>query len=121
MRVLVTGGAGFIGSNLAKKLVSEGHDTVAADSFRSATWTNLLDFSGDVLTLRDHEDVASMRDLGPFDVIFHQASITGVIKDDATAGTTDPHKMMRNNVETFRHLLDWATETKTRVVWASSC
>ena len=29
--------------------------------------------------------------------------------------------MMRNNVETFRALLDWATETQARVVWASSC
>jgi ADP-L-glycero-D-manno-heptose 6-epimerase len=29
--------------------------------------------------------------------------------------------MMHNNVETFRALLDWAVETKARVVWASSC
>jgi hypothetical protein len=34
-----------------------------------------------VLTLRDHEDVQSMIDLGPFDVISHQASITGVIPE----------------------------------------
>ena len=95
-------------------------DVVAADSFLSASWANLVNFSGDVLTLRDHDDIDSMRALGRFDVIFHQASITGVISADGSA-TSDPHRMLRNNVETFRVLLDWAVATKARVVWASSC
>lgn len=120
MRVVVTGGAGFIGSNLAKKLAADGHDVVAADSFLSSDFSNLTDFPGDVLTLKDHDDVDSIFALGPYDVIFHQAAITGVVG----AGGEDyssTHRMMRNNVETFRRLLDYAVETKTRVVWASSC
>tara|TARA_Y100001933_G_C18854337_1_gene503135 strand:- start:611 stop:751 length:141 start_codon:yes stop_codon:yes gene_type:complete len=32
MKILVTGGAGFIGSNLSRKLVSEGHEVVVLDS-----------------------------------------------------------------------------------------
>jgi len=88
---------------------------VAADSFLNASWNTLTDFGGDVLTLRDHEDVQSMIDLGPFDVISHQASITGVIPE--AGGTTDPHKMMRNNVETFRGLLDFAVKI-TNESWA---
>ena len=120
MRVLVTGGAGFIGSNVAKRLAAEGHDVTAADSFLSASWKTLADFSGDVLTLADHDDVASMRNLGRFNVIFHQAAITGVIAADGSA-TSDAHRMLRNNVETFRAILDWAVETGARVVWASSC
>ena len=120
LRVLVTGGAGFIGSNVAMRLARDGHDVTAADSFLSASWQNLVDFAGDVLTLVDHDDVASMRSLGRFDVIFHQASITGVIAADGSA-VSDPHRMMRNNVETFRALLEWARETQMRMVWASSC
>ena len=119
-RVLVTGGAGFIGSNVAKALAHGGKDVVAADSFLSAGWQNLIDFNGDVLTLRDHDDVESMRAMGKFDVIFHQASITGVIGADGSP-TGDAHRMLRNNVETFRAILDWAAQTNASVVWASSC
>ncbi len=120
MRALVTGGAGFIGSNVAARLARDRHDVTAADSFLSASWSNLIDFDGDVLTLIDHDDVESMKRLGRFDLIFHQASITGVIAADGST-TGDAHRMLRNNVETFRALLDWAVETKARVVWASSC
>jgi ADP-L-glycero-D-manno-heptose 6-epimerase len=122
MRILVTGGAGFIGSNVAKRLAGDGHDVTAADSFLAASWRNLVEFRGDVLTLANHDDVESMSRLGPFDVIFHQASITGVINaDSGDAETGTQHRMMRNNVETFRRLLDWAVQTKARVIWASSC
>lgn len=114
MRLLVTGGAGFIGSNLARHLAREGHEVVAADTFRHAHWSNLIDFDGDILTLRDALDLEPLEARGPFDVIFHQASIT-----DTTVA--DQHEMMRNNVEQFRRLLDLAERTGARVVWASSC
>jgi len=111
---MVTGGAGFIGSNLAKRLLADGHETVAADDFSSATWTNLTDFGGEVFTLELFKEIKSLRSRGPFDVIFHQASITDTTVDDQK-------KMMQNNVEAFRNLLDLAVEWKSRVVWASSC
>jgi len=123
VKILVTGGAGFIGSNLAKHLVAQGHEVTVADAFLAAPYSNLIGFPGDVITLKDPQDIDSMTRLGKFDVIFHQAGITGVVGEDA-AHLSDQelqHQMMRNNVETFRAILDWAGQTSSRVVWASSC
>ena len=69
MRILVTGGAGFIGSALAKKFVADGHAVVVADDFFSGTWTNLIDFPGDVRTLDVADSSAVPSAAGPFDVI----------------------------------------------------
>src|SRR5207249_1758311 len=91
VRVAVTGGAGFIGSNLAKRLAADGHDVVAADSFLSASWQNLSDFNGDVLTLTDHDDVDSLRRLEAFEVLFHQAIIVG-LRYSNVYGPGEDHK-----------------------------
>jgi len=109
----VTGGAGFVGSSLAKQLAADRHDTVAADDFSSGSWTNLIGYRGDVLTLDVADDISALKAAGPFDVILHQASIT-----DTTV--MDQRKMMHTNVEGFRNLLDLAAQWGSRMVWASS-
>ena len=113
MRVLVTGGAGFIGSNLAERLTADGHAVVVADDFSSGDWTNLIDFDGDVVTCDVATESARLAALPPFEVIFHEASIT-----DTTV--MDQRRMMHNNVEAFRALLEMAAAWGSRVVWASS-
>ena len=113
MRVLITGGAGFIGASVAKRLAADKHTTVALDDFSSASWTNLIDYPGDVVTCDVAGDVSRLQALEPFDVIFHEGSIT-----DTTV--MDQRKMMHNNVEGFRNLLDLAVRSGSRVVWASS-
>ena len=110
MRILVTGGAGFIGSNLAKRLSADGHAVTVADDFSSSHWSNLVEFKGDVIPAAD---AAALAGLPPFEVIFHQGSIT-----DTTV--TDQRRMMSNNVEGFRTLLNLAAGWKSRVIWASS-
>ncbi len=108
MRILVTGGAGFIGSNLAKYMFAHGHEVVVVDDFSSGSFKNLVKFTGEVMT-----DRCVNQPPGRFDVIFHQASIT-----DTTV--VDQWKMMENNLERFRTVLTWAAAWKARVVWASS-
>lgn len=111
--MLVTGGAGFVGSNLARRLVADSHDVVVADDFSSGDWKNLTQFQGDVLTLDVAGAIDPLKAAGPFDVIFHEASIT-----DTTV--MDQRKMMHNNVEAFRNILELAATWGSRLVWASS-
>ena len=42
-RILVTGGAGFIGSHLCRRLIAQGHDVLAVDNFYSSTRHNVID------------------------------------------------------------------------------
>lgn len=114
MRALVTGAAGFVGSNLALALSAQGADVVGLDDFSVGHFKNLQDFRGDMIgvDLRRIEQWEGR--LGKIDVIFHQAAVT-----DTTA--TDQLRMMQINVEAFRALMDFAARRKVKkVVYASS-
>lgn len=43
MRILVTGGAGFVGSHLSRRLLSEGHEVLAVDNFYTGSRANVMD------------------------------------------------------------------------------
>ena len=86
-RVLVTGGAGFIGRRLARSLAREGHEVTVLDlrPFQDATVTSLI---GDI---RDTSDVTRAVQPG-LDAIFHLAALTSVvdtIKDPAGTYATN--------------------------------
>jgi ADP-L-glycero-D-manno-heptose 6-epimerase len=114
--ILVTGGAGFIGSNLALTLQEKYPDAELSiiDDFRSGSFKNLEGYRGDVIAadLTDL-DLSFYFDNREPDAVFHLASITD---------TTDHRQFeqTRANVESWRNLLAYFAEEKTRIVWASS-
>ena len=126
MRTLVTGGAGFIGSNLARRLAADGRDVVVADTFAEGHWTNLVEFArlgGDVVTLDSPLDLDPIRQLEPFEAVFHQAAVTGVIGPDGAADTSPAaeRRILQSNLEQFRSICDLCVKWGASLVWASSC
>lgn len=114
--ILVTGGAGFIGSNLTLALQEKHPDArlIVVDDFRSGDFKNLRGFRGDFVAadVSRLDWAAQFKDLA-FDAIFHEASITDTTIHDQFLQTHD-------NVEGFRRLLEFAAPRQTPVVYASS-
>ena len=45
-RILITGGAGFLGSHLCKRLLDDGHDIICVDNFFTGSKDNILELLG---------------------------------------------------------------------------
>jgi UDP-glucose 4-epimerase len=85
LNVLITGGAGFIGSNLAKKLVEIGHEVTIVDNFKFGTRDNLneLPMEQIVLLEMDLRDIDLPEFLVDFDCVFHLAGISSLPECEA--------------------------------------
>lgn len=121
MRVLVTGGAGFIGSNLVDRLLAEGHEVVVVDDLSSGDRANLASasthdrFRLEVLDVLDPAVIRLAAEVRP-EVICHLAAQISVRRSVA-----DPAHDARVNVEGTASVLTAAHEGGTRkVVFASS-
>ena len=93
MRILVTGGAGFIGSHLAEALVKQGHRVRVLDDFSSGKPENLRAVRGDLELRRgDCADLATARrGVKGVEAVFHEAAVPSVarsVKDPALAHRT---------------------------------
>ncbi|MFH1504848.1 MAG: ADP-glyceromanno-heptose 6-epimerase [Candidatus Omnitrophota bacterium] len=112
MRVLVTGGAGFIGSNVVKILEDKGAKVFILDDFSHSSYKNLLDTQAEIICA-DILDENIYKKLPKIDAVIHEAAITDTILDDDT-------KMMKVNFKGFKNVLSYCLSKKIRLVYASS-
>jgi len=76
MNVLVTGGAGFVGTNLIKKLLSEGHGVVSIDNYYTGKEENHI--LGAKYYRYDIRDIDDYSVFGVFDVVYHLGAIARI-------------------------------------------
>src|SRR5213595_316715 len=125
MRVLVTGGAGFIGSHLVEKLLASGHQVVILDDFNDfydpqTKHANITGLARDVtvyhVDLRDSESVRNLFHREKVDAIAHLAARAGV-----RPSIQQPRLYYDTNVTGTLHLLEAARVTGVeRFIFASS-
>ena len=117
MRYVVTGGAGFVGSNLVKLLVKEGHDVLVIDNLVKGKKENLTEVLEKIefanLDIRNYDDIEKkFRDL---DGVFHQAALT-VVQDSFS----NPQEYHDVNVVGTENIFKLSKKYDVKVVYASS-
>jgi UDP-glucuronate 4-epimerase len=125
MRILVTGGAGFIGSHLVEKLLATGHEVSILDDFNDfydpqIKRSNVAQVAGEVAIHR-----IDLRDSAAVNLLFHREKFDGIAHLAARAGVrpsiSQPQLYYDTNVSGTLHLLEAARITGIeRFIFASS-
>ena len=115
MRVLVAGGAGFLGSHLCDALIAEGHAVIAVDNLITGRANNLEQFRNEPRFTLEVKDICEPFDFGKVDYVFDFAS------------PASPVDYMKLGVETLRvgslgvfHSLDVARRYNARFLISST-
>jgi len=124
MKMLVTGGCGFVGTNLIKQLLKDGHEVVSVDNYSTGKRENHQDgctyYDYDLSSPHtlgiyvDHGSYPAWRD-NDYDVIFHIAALARI-----QPSLKNPHKTIFNNFVSTLNILEYARLKDIVFVYAGS-
>ncbi|MDD3802825.1 MAG: NAD-dependent epimerase/dehydratase family protein [bacterium] len=116
MKMLVTGGAGFIGSHVAEKLLAAGHKAIVFDNLSTGSEKNINSASefikGDVSISSDVKNIFSSFDI---DMVFHLAA-----QIDVRISTEEPERDAQTNIVGTINILNEMKKNKTKKIVFSS-
>ena len=112
MKVIVTGGAGFVGTNLIIKLLKEGHKVVSIDNYHTGLEENHIEgceyLNYDIRNIKDYSWLKP-------DLVFHMAAIARI-----QPSFKDPIDYFTTNANGSLNLINWCAKNNVPVVYAGS-
>jgi UDP-glucose 4-epimerase len=110
MKILVTGGAGFIGTNLIKRLLNEGHTVHSLDNYDSGLKENEIEGCQYF-----NSDIRSIFSMEKYDLIYHLAALSRI-----QPSFNNPQNTFDVNTAGTQEVCDFARQTKTKVIYSGS-
>lgn len=119
-RVIVTGGAGFIGSHLVDRLLAENCSIIVLDNFSNGSLKNLEAAQRNSLLKIEEADITDQKAIEPFfrgiDVVYHLAGLADIVPS-----IERPLEYFRTNVDGTLHVMECARQHRVkRIVYAAS-
>lgn len=110
MKVLVTGGAGFVGTNLIKRLLEDGHQVISIDNYNTGLKSN-HQFGCKYM----NHDLRNLNDFPKVDVVFHMAAIARI-----QPSFENPKDYFTTNANATLNLVDWCAKNQVPLIYAGS-
>ena len=115
MKVLVTGGAGFIGSHVCEALLNENHQVVIIDDLSAGNLSNLSDIKDKITFFHSRVENFDFSSLGNIDAVVHLAAQASV-----PLSISNFYESSKTNVLSALKIIDFCVNFNLPMVYASS-